>query len=47
MTIWYSVLRVALVNLQALTLIDRLQPENNHEMTVSAAPIIFGAALTH
>jgi hypothetical protein len=41
------VLRLTLVNLQSLTLIDHLQPENNLEMTVSAAPVIFGAALAH
>jgi hypothetical protein len=47
MATWCSVLRLALVNLQALTLIDRLQPESNLKTTVSAAPVIFGAALAH
>jgi hypothetical protein len=47
MTIWCSVLRVTLVNLQAPALIDRLQPENNLAMAASATPVIFGAALSH
>jgi hypothetical protein len=47
MATWCSVFRLTLVNLQALTHIDRLQPENNLELTVSAAPVIFGAALAH
>jgi hypothetical protein len=47
MATWCSVLRLTLVNLLSLALIDRLQPENNLEMTVSAASVIFGAALTH
>jgi hypothetical protein len=41
------VLRLTLVNLHALTLIDRLQPENNLEMTVRATLVIFGEALAH
>jgi hypothetical protein len=42
-----SAFRLTMVDLQPLTLIDRLRPENNLEMAASAAPVNFGAALSH